>query len=115
MIHLKFVRDGEEVLQTDVHAGQRLINVVREQSRNGHLDLPWRCAQGTCGTCLVFLSHAEINPDGMVLTAMERNVLARRGALPVDAPLVQPDRADTPRLACHVMLDHDTIVYFQNS
>ncbi|WP_432723487.1 2Fe-2S iron-sulfur cluster-binding protein [Jeongeupia wiesaeckerbachi] len=102
--------DGVLVAQAPV--GTRLIETVRTLTRDGDLPLAWRCAQGTCGACLVYVEHAG-SGGTLTLTGMERNVLVRRGALPKDAPREQPDTVATPRLACHVDVLHDMIVYIK--
>ncbi|HSC80160.1 MAG TPA: 2Fe-2S iron-sulfur cluster binding domain-containing protein [Chitinolyticbacter sp.] len=112
MNHLDFVQDGRTVLQIDVPSGTRLIDVVRLATQQGRLSLPWRCAQGTCGACIVKLSKKDSDLRPVLLGRLERNVLIRQGRLPADAPLEQPDTPATPRLACHVVVDSDLIVYF---
>ncbi|WP_255990635.1 2Fe-2S iron-sulfur cluster-binding protein [Chitinolyticbacter albus] len=112
MNHLSFVQGGCVVLRIDVPPGTRLIDVIRQETRRGSLSLPWRCAQGTCGACVLKLSRSQGPSPPVVLGRLERNVLIRQGQLPADAPLEQPDTPATPRLACHVAVDSDLIVYF---
>lgn len=97
-----------EALTIEAEAGSKLIDTVRELARDGRLPLYWRCGQGTCGACLVYLEHAassEARP--IALGGRERNVLARRGLLDESqraAPTL-PDTPSLPRLACHVVLE----------
>ncbi|MBM3117518.1 2Fe-2S iron-sulfur cluster-binding protein [Jeongeupia naejangsanensis] len=100
------------VIAVSAPAGTRLIDTVRTLSRDGDLPLAWRCAQGTCGACLIHIEHAG-SGGTVMLGGMERNVLVRRGALPKDARREQPDTVATPRLACHVIVLHDLLVYIQ--
>ncbi|MGQ5524092.1 2Fe-2S iron-sulfur cluster-binding protein [Chitinimonas sp. PSY-7] len=94
-----------EPLQVTVASGGLLIDVVRELARDGRLPLYWRCGQGTCGACLVYLEH-DAQPGVLVMSGKERNVLARKQLL--DEAQRQtaglPDTPDLPRLACHVRL-----------
>jgi aerobic-type carbon monoxide dehydrogenase small subunit (CoxS/CutS family) len=91
----------------DAPPGTMLIDVVRDLARDGQLPLYWRCGQGTCGACLVYLQHAGSNDARPItLSGKERNVLARKGLLS-EAQRTAPTLADTPalpRLACHVAL-----------
>ncbi|AOY00758.1 hypothetical protein BJP62_10100 [Jeongeupia sp. USM3] len=110
MVTLTFIVPDRPPLVVEAPAGGRLIDTVRELTRAGALPLAWRCAQGTCGACLVRLGHAG-SGGCVTLTGMERNVLVRRGELPKGAPHEQPDTAGTPRLACHVNVLHDMTLY----
>ncbi|GHD67914.1 2Fe-2S iron-sulfur cluster-binding protein [Jeongeupia chitinilytica] len=111
-VTLTFVIPDAAPLVVAVLPGGRLIDTVRELTRDGALPLAWRCAKGTCGACLVHVEHA--GSGGMLmLGGMERNVLVRQGWLARDTPREQPDTAATPRLACHVDVLHDMIVYIQ--
>ncbi|WP_035055718.1 2Fe-2S iron-sulfur cluster-binding protein [Andreprevotia chitinilytica] len=115
-VTIRFV-DAAGVLVTQALAerGSRLIDLVRALTRDGELALSWRCAQGTCGACVVYLgSDGDGSGDegGQVeLPAIERNVLVRRELLPVDAPRWQIDSPTLPRLACHVRCTADLFVY----
>jgi ferredoxin len=112
-VQLRFAdHDGQPLLAAIAPAGSRLIDVVRELARQGRLTLQWRCAQGTCGTCLVHLEHAG-SGQPLQLTPMERNVLVRHGHLPAAANLTQIDEKQTPRLACHVRCSADLLIYIQ--
>jgi hypothetical protein len=91
-------------LELDVEASGKLIDVVRDLAREGQLPLYWRCGQGTCGACLVYLSHAESGRTSVTLGGKERNVLVRLGKLPAEAGSTFVDNAELPRLACHVDL-----------
>ncbi|WP_374357074.1 2Fe-2S iron-sulfur cluster-binding protein [Chitinimonas sp.] len=93
-------------IELELPAGGKLIDAVRDLARDGQLPLYWRCGQGTCGACLVYLNHAESGQRSVSLTAKERNVLLRIGQLDGDkATLVYPDSPTLPRLACHVLLE----------
>ena len=87
--------------------GQRLIEPVRELVRDGELPLHWRCGQGTCGACVVYLTHAESGAEyPLSMNGRERNVLRRLGLLD-DAQANAtslPDTPALPRLACDVLL-----------
>lgn len=94
-------------LIVDVETGQRLIDALRKLGHDGVLSLPWRCGQGTCGACRIWLDDAGLGPQEVVLSGKERNVLVRHHHLPVDASTRQPTSPTLPRLACHVsMPDH---------
>lgn len=85
-----------------------LIDVVREQARDGHLPLYWRCGQGTCGACVVFLDFpAADTPPALPMLNKERNVLLRLKR-PDTASLVTSTPSqhspEQPRLACHILL-----------
>ena len=91
-------------VEIEAPTGSKLIDTVRELAREGQLPLYWRCGQGTCGACLVYLEHAR-SAEGLPITlsGKERNVLARKGLLDATqqaAPSL-PDNATLPRLACH--------------
>lgn len=96
-----------EPMPVEAAIGSRLIDTVRELARDGKLPLYWRCGQGTCGACVVYLTHALSNEARPItLTGKERNVLARIGKLD-EAARLAPQLADTPdlpRLACHVLV-----------
>lgn len=94
-----------EPLHLERPAGTTLIDPVRELVSEGRLPLYWRCGQGTCGACLVYLSHAG-QPAELQMSGKERNVLARKGLLN-EAQRSAPSLCDEPalpRLACHVLL-----------
>lgn len=97
-------------LELDVPAGSLLIDSVRELAREGRLPLYWRCGQGTCGACLVYLQHAQ-QPGEVAMNGKERNVLARKGLLSEAERLAVslPDTTELPRLACHIHLCEGTI------
>lgn len=91
----------------DVPDHSLLIDVVRDAARDGGLPLYWRCGQGTCGACVVFLRYPQNeHPPPVVMSGKERHVLTRIGRLSAD----QRDAASLantpvlPRLACHVRL-----------
>ncbi|BCL76638.1 hypothetical protein JHS3_23740 [Jeongeupia sp. HS-3] len=113
MPELRF-HSADTVVVYQAADGARLIDVVRELGRDGRLALSWRCAQGTCGACLLHLEHAG-SGGVLTLSKMERNVLIRRGELPKDAACAQPDTVATPRLACHVHVLHAMDVYIQKN
>lgn len=94
--------------QLHADAGVTLLDVARSHD----LPLHWRCGQGTCGTCLVKISHAG-QPASFEPIARERNVLKRFGF--AASPHARwPDDADTWRLACHVRVgEHDMDVYLK--
>lgn len=103
-------------LRVNAAAGTRLIDAVRAEATAGRLPLSWRCGQGTCGACLVRVAHA-LQPQALLMRNMERNVLIRAGHLPPapengNGQQVLADTPETLRLACHIVLAHDLIVYF---
>jgi len=95
----------QEAIEIEAAVGSRLIDSVRDLARDGKLPLYWRCGHGTCGACVVYLTHALSNEARPItLTGKERNVLARIGKLN-EAERTASQLADTselPRLACHV-------------
>lgn len=92
-----------EPVEIEAPAGGKLIDPVRELARDGRLPLYWRCGQGTCGACLVYLEHARSGEAlPLQLSGKERNVLIRKGVLNADLPIA--DTPATPRLACHADL-----------
>jgi ferredoxin len=92
-------------LQLSVPSGGLLIDPLRELARDGQLPLYWRCGQGTCGACLVYLQHAG-QPGLLSMGGRERNVLARKQMLTEAERQADslPDTPALPRLACHVVL-----------
>ncbi|KAF0814809.1 hypothetical protein IGB42_00864 [Andreprevotia sp. IGB-42] len=107
-----FAADGQFLLATHAPAGSRLIDTVRLLGQQGRLNLPWRCAQGTCGTCVVHLQHAS-SGGTLLMPAMERNVLIRRGLLDTAEKPTGIDEKQTARLACHVRCSADLLVYIK--
>ncbi|WP_269531165.1 2Fe-2S iron-sulfur cluster-binding protein [Chitinimonas sp. BJYL2] len=95
----------QDAVEAQAPAGGLLIDTVRELVRDRGLPLYWRCGQGTCGACLVYLRHAA-QPVEFVPSGKERNVLARIGKLDVvqQRATSLTDAPDTPRLACHVLI-----------
>jgi len=93
---VRFVRsaDLELVAEVEAQAGDNLTDLARFHE----VPMPWRCGQGTCGTCLVRLEH-EGQPQPLAMRGIERNVLKR--IHDIDAGTAQDSRA-TARLACHV-------------
>lgn len=90
-------------------AGEPLLDVVRRAG----LPLWWRCGHGTCGACLVRVSHAS-QPAPFRMVRKERNVMVRHGHLPRTA-LEGDDFVDEPtlpRLACHLTVTADLLVSF---
>ena len=108
MLAIEFAGGGmTESLTVSAQAGQRLIDVVRVLVRQGRLPLYWRCGQGTCGACVVYLAHAESQQARpLALSGRERNVLRRLGLLDAAqaSAATLPDTPALPRLACHVLL-----------
>lgn len=94
----------ESALQIEVEVGTRLIDALRLLGHDGVLSLPWRCGQGTCGACRLWLDDAGQGPAETVLGSKERNVLVRHRHLPADASTRQLTLPDLPRLACHVLM-----------
>ncbi|PHV13069.1 2Fe-2S iron-sulfur cluster-binding protein [Chitinimonas sp. BJB300] len=94
-----------EPLQFTTPSSGLLIDVVRELAGDGQLPLYWRCGQGTCGACLVYLQHAD-QPGELVMGGKERNVLVRMRLLNEAQRVAAylPDTPALPRLACHVHL-----------
>ncbi|GAA5786643.1 2Fe-2S iron-sulfur cluster-binding protein [Chitiniphilus shinanonensis] len=106
----------------------RLIDVLRSLPGESGPLLAWRCGQGTCGACVVRLDFApDIVPSPR--GRMEHNVLIRRGLLPsplpgrddgTDGPTGGATATDeaalkAPRLACHVRVTGDLLVYIENN
>lgn len=107
-VQLTFLGGGMTVpLQVAVPPGGLLIDAVREEAREGRLPLYWRCGQGTCGACVIYLNHAHsAQALPVALSSKERNVLARLRLLSPterESPTL-PDTPELPRLACHVRL-----------
>lgn len=98
MSRVRFFREGGAApfAACDALPGTLLLDLARLED----IPLHWRCGQGTCGTCLVRLVHAE-QPGEFTPGNRERNVLTRFGRAPCAAK-VWPDTAETWRLACHV-------------
>ena len=102
MIHLSFWRGGALLAQIDdAQPGDMLLDVARFHE----VPLHWRCGQGTCGACLVYLQHAG-QPGLLSMGGKERNVLARKQMLTEAERQADrlPDTPLLPRLACHVVL-----------
>ena len=102
-----------QALLAEAAPGARLIDSVRALATAGQLPLSWRCGQGTCGACLVRVAHAQ-QPQALQMRNMERNVLLRAGHIAenANATSMAMDTPETPRLACHLVLADDLIVYF---
>ena len=81
--------------------------------RRAGLPLWWRCGHGTCGACLVRVSHAG-QPVPFRLGRKERNVMIRQGYLPKTALADDDfiDSPDLPRLACHIAVTEDLLISF---
>lgn len=94
-------------LDIEAPPGSLLIDAVRELAREGRLPLYWRCGQGTCGACLVYLGRSERESPPVVMVGKERNVLARKGLLSEAERQASslPDHPGLPRLACHVVVE----------
>ncbi|MDN0075389.1 2Fe-2S iron-sulfur cluster binding domain-containing protein [Crenobacter sp. SG2303] len=93
---VRFIRSADLVVVAEVEAesGDNLTDLARFHE----VPMPWRCGQGTCGTCLVRLEHdGQLQP--LAMRGIERNVLKRIHG--IDAVEVD-DSPQTPRLACHV-------------
>ena len=83
-------RRGEMLLaEVEAEPGQRLLDLALAHS----LPLHWRCGQGTCGTCRVWLL---IDSAGQ-RTRMEENVLLNT----LNEPCLERE-GECLRLACHV-------------
>ena len=105
---LHFMKVGQSLATVEACPGDVLIDVARFHE----VPLHWRCGQGTCGTCVVQISHAG-QPAVVKVGRKERNVMLRAGLISsVQAQQEDwPDAPQTPRLACHLMLDeHDWLV-----
>ena len=92
---------AEPLCHIDALPGERLLDLACFHE----IPLHWRCGQGTCGTCLVYLKH-DAQPAILMPSAKERNVLARAGlidAVKQGCP-AWTDTGDTPRLACHCVV-----------
>ncbi|WP_281661913.1 2Fe-2S iron-sulfur cluster-binding protein [Microvirgula aerodenitrificans] len=87
--------------------------LLREVGRRAGLPLWWRCGHGTCGACLVRVSHAG-QPVLFRLGRKERNVMIRQGYLPKTALADDDfiDSPDLPRLACHIAVTEDLLISF---
>ncbi len=112
MPELVFLPKGavEPLCRVDVQPGDVVLDVARFHE----VPLHWRCGQGTCATCVVYLEHAG-QPASVTVSAKERNVLARAGLLDASllAGTVWPDTPQTPRLACHCRVgETDMTVHF---
>ena len=102
MSSLSFWRGGALLAQIDdAQPGDMLLDVARFHE----VPLHWRCGQGTCGACLVYLQHAG-QPGLLSMGGKERNVLARKQMLTEAERQADrlPDTPLLPRLACHVVL-----------
>ncbi|GGY25509.1 2Fe-2S iron-sulfur cluster-binding protein [Paludibacterium paludis] len=101
---------GEPCAALDAEPGDSLLDLARLHD----VPLHWRCGQGTCGTCVVRLSH-QGQPGLVPVSSKERNVLARAGFADPErqASPEWPDRPDVARLACHCRAgDSELTVYF---
>jgi len=92
---VRFIRSADfaVVAEVDGEAGDNLTDLARFHE----VPMPWRCGQGTCGTCLVRLEH-DGQPQALAMRGIERNVLKRIHGIDVAGV----DDTQTPRLACHV-------------
>ncbi len=111
MHKLKVVTKAEVTIYDAIPDGARLVDALRHAQVGPPL-LAWRCGQGTCGACVVRVQF----PNGIEpppLTRMERNVLARHGLGETEESdgVADPDRL---RLACHVRVSCDLVVYIKN-
>lgn len=99
MSQISFWRGGVLLASVEACEGDLLIDVARFHE----VPLHWRCGQGTCGTCVVHVSHAA-QPAHAQLGGKERNVLLRAGFCTAAAAREPQwdDLPDTPRLACHL-------------
>jgi len=101
---------GAPLAEATAPLGSRLIDTIRRLTQQNRLQTRWRCAQGTCGSCLVHIEHAQSGRP-ITLSALERNVLIRHGHLPAESAAQTSDVRQTPRLACHVHCQQDMLVY----
>ncbi|WP_051258674.1 2Fe-2S iron-sulfur cluster-binding protein [Chitinibacter tainanensis] len=112
MPQVQFIWPELAPLSVEVPAGTLLIEVARELTRAGHLPLAWRCGQGTCGTCQIYIAHAA-SGGWISLSGKERNVLVRHARMPLNLPLTILDTPQQVRLACHYRVEYDVCVYPQ--
>ncbi|UXY16168.1 2Fe-2S iron-sulfur cluster-binding protein [Chitiniphilus purpureus] len=103
---LTFMVDQQLVLQTEVPQATRLIDVIRHNAGVFVPALPWRCGQGSCGACVVFI--APDASQALPCPRLEQAVLARRGLDPVASSATLPH---VPRLACHIQVASDLTIY----
>lgn len=101
-------------LKIEAVAGKRttLLGVAQENK----IKIPFECADGNCGSCLVKITHLDgFRIKGVALTDKERIVLKSIGKLPKS----EEERASvhdippTYRLACQtIVTDEDLLVEF---
>lgn len=105
MVRVRFFRPPQDEAFACVQAAQG--DLLLDVARSHDLPLHWRCGQGTCGTCRIFLEHSQ-QPALFTPSSRERNVLKRFG-FAASTEAVWPDRPDTWRLACHVSVGSEDL------